>query len=143
MHQWLFSIEFPELLFLLKRPGEGFEAPWRPCFIRSGEMIIWTKEKKLRYFKDDARTLRRCNCLAEVRGENVDCFCRAHPNSPEADSQQLEELVAKVLDGQDELKLAMLEEMPLGDFGQAALSRFRKPPFKALTSSCQGYRKSF
>eukprot|EP00913_Durusdinium_trenchii_P012106 g11369.t1 len=95
MHQWLFNLEFPELVLVIRR---------------SGNMIIWSKEKKLRYFH-------------EVKTDKMEFMCREHPNNEQMDERQLEEFICKVKDG--ELSVALLDEQPLGPFGQATMKRLR------------------
>ncbi|CAJ1448608.1 unnamed protein product, partial [Effrenium voratum] len=55
MHQWLFCFEFPEFVFVV---------------FRSGKMIIWTRERKLNFFR-------------EVQGPDLETICRAHPQNLE------------------------------------------------------------
>ncbi|CAL1127440.1 unnamed protein product [Cladocopium goreaui] len=96
MQMWLFSLEFPECIFAVKR---------------TGEMLVWTREKKLKYFQD-------------VQSPNMKYLCRTHPANAEADATQLEEFFGMVKGEEDKLSMAVVDEDPLGPFAQAVVKRF-------------------
>jgi len=97
MHQWLFNLEFPEMVFVITR---------------SGETIAWTKEKKLSYFE-------------QVQSPNMKLVRRIQPTDLKVDANQMEEIYKTIKEGKDgKLSLALLDEDPLGAFAQAVMKRF-------------------